>query len=98
MRVSKIEDVVVVIGCPYLRGLVFEPQKEPLLNSRRTSNSISPLTANPLNAKDGAVWQVAKDIFEDLGGVESSLLRHIDSHGVSGMTWGGVEGDFDLLR
>jgi hypothetical protein len=36
------------------------------------------LTANSLNAEDGAVWKVADDVFQDLGAVERSLPRRID--------------------
>jgi hypothetical protein len=52
--------------------LASEAQKELFLDSRRGSDNILPLTANPLNAEDCAVWKVAEGIFEDLGGIESS--------------------------
>lgn len=82
---------------PCFWRLASKPQKELVLDSRRNSNCIPPLSADPLNAKDGAVRQVAENVFEDLGGVECSLSWRIIRHGASSPARCGVEGGFDLL-
>ena len=58
---------------------------------------IPPLTADSLNAKDGSVWQVGEDDFEDLGGVEYSLPRRISGHETSRSARSGVERVLALL-
>ena len=55
------------------------------------------MTADSLNAKDGSVWQVGEDDFEDLGGVEYSLPRRISGHETSRSARSGVERVLALL-